>query len=193
MRYIGVGRRSIAALVDGIILLAVSFPLGHYRHVRSPSGMTTYSIHFGGGAFLGLIGLVIVYHSIMEATVGATLGKMAMGIRVVQADGSKCTWRGAIVRDLLRVIDFLPFAYLAGAISVWSSPTRQRLGDRAGETVVIRKGSNAGDMGSGMGITSTATMNWPAAASPGGVAIPPPPPPPPVGPPWSGPGGQPNP
>jgi uncharacterized RDD family membrane protein YckC len=190
VQYVSVGRRFVAVLIDSIILGAAGAPFADFKSVQTSYG-TSYSINYHGGAFLGIIGIWLVYYTVMEATLGGTAGKMVMGIRVVQEDGSKCTWQGAIVRNLLRIIDGF-FVYLVAAILVWSSPTRQRLGDRAADTVVIKKGTNAG-MGSGMGGTgSAATMNWPTSAPPGGVAIPPPPPPPPVGPPAPGPGDRPN-
>ncbi len=153
-------------------------PFAQFQRVQTAYG-SSYHVSYNGGGFFGLVGVWLVYYAVMEATLGATVGKMALGVRVVMEDGSKCTWQGAIVRNLLRIIDGL-FLYLVGAILVWSSKTRQRLGDRAGNTVVIRKGSNAA-IGSGTGGTaSAATMNWPTAAPAGGPPIPPPPPPPPV-------------
>ena len=74
----------------------------------------------------------------MEATQGATLGKMALGLRVVKTDGSPITWTDSIIRNLLRIIDGL-FIYLVGAIFVWTSPLKQRLGDRAAHTVVVKR------------------------------------------------------
>jgi uncharacterized RDD family membrane protein YckC len=194
VQYVSVGRRFVAILIDSIVVFAVGAPFGDYQHVRSESGMTTYSFHFRGGGFLGVVLIWLVYYAVMEATLGATVGKLAMGIRVVQEDGSKCTWQGAIVRNLLRIVDVI-FFYLVGAILVWTSPKRQRLGDRAANTVVIRKGTNAGVGNAGAGMTAAGTTGsaagtvWPPA-SPGATPIPPPPPPPPVAPPSPGPGDQ---
>jgi uncharacterized RDD family membrane protein YckC len=200
VQYVSVGRRFVAILIDSIIVFAVGTPFGDYQHVRSESGMTTYSFHFHGGGALGILLIWLVYYAVMEATLGATVGKLAMGIRVVQEDGSKCTWQGAIVRNLLRIVDAL-FAYLVAAILVWTSPKRQRLGDRAANTVVIRKGTNAGVGNAGVGnasagMTAAGTTGgaagtvWPPA-SPGAAPIPPPPPP--VPPPSPGAGDQPPP
>ncbi|HEV7237477.1 MAG TPA: RDD family protein, partial [Ktedonobacteraceae bacterium] len=91
-----------------------------------------------GGSIVGV--LALVYYIVMEATQGATLGKMALGLRVVKVNGSPISWTESIVRNLLRIIDGL-FVYLVGAIFVWTSPLKQRLGDRAAQTVVIRKRS----------------------------------------------------
>jgi uncharacterized RDD family membrane protein YckC len=38
---------------------------------------------------------------------------------------------------VLRIVDALPVAYLVGAIFVWTSDKRQRLGDRVAHTVVV--------------------------------------------------------
>ena len=178
MRYVSVGRRFLAVFIDSIIVGIVTAPFGTFQRVPTAYG-SSYHVSYNGGGFLGLIGVMVIYFAVMEATLGATVGKMALGVRVVMEDGSKCTWQGAIVRNLLRIIDGL-FLYLVGAILVWSSKTRQRLGDRAGNTVVIRKGSNAG-IGTGMGGSgSAATMNWPTAGPAGTPPIPPPPPMPPA-------------
>jgi hypothetical protein len=45
----------------------------------------------------------------------------------------------AWVRNLMRVFDALPFAYLVGGIAVLSSPLRQRFGDRVAGTLVVRE------------------------------------------------------
>ncbi|MFL5628504.1 MAG: RDD family protein [Ktedonobacteraceae bacterium] len=87
----------------------------------------------------GLTGvLALAYFIILEATQGATLGKMAIGLRVVKKDGLPIGWSESVIRNLLRIIDGL-FFYLVGAIFVWTSPLKQRLGDRAANTVVIRR------------------------------------------------------
>ena len=45
----------------------------------------------------------------------------------------------AWVRNLMRVIDALPLAYLVGGISMLSSPIMQRFGDRVAGTLVVRE------------------------------------------------------
>jgi uncharacterized RDD family membrane protein YckC len=42
-----------------------------------------------------------------------------------------------MIRNLVRAVDAI-FVYLVAAIAVWNSPLRQRLGDMAANTVVIR-------------------------------------------------------
>ncbi len=69
---------------------------------------------------------------------GATPGKRALGLRVVQASGSPITVGQAVVRNFLRFIDGMPFfTYLFGVTSCMATRRFQRLGDLAAGTVVI--------------------------------------------------------
>lgn len=125
LQYVSVGPRFLAVLIDGLIV-GVVFSLLSFLFRGAPGAV---------GGFAGL--LTILYFIVLEATRGATLGKMALGLRVVKLDGSPISWQESIIRNLLRVVDGL-FAYLVGAILVWTSPLRQRLGDRVAGTVVVR-------------------------------------------------------
>jgi uncharacterized RDD family membrane protein YckC len=161
MRYVSVGRRFLAYLIDFILLGLVTAPFGTYEF---DNGTASYRVV--GAPFLLQQLVWIAYFVILEATVGATLGKLALGIRVRKVDGSKLDWGASIVRNILRIVDALPYfiPYLLGAILVWTSPTRQRLGDRAASSVVVTKDSvGAPALGSSAGT---------------GGQVPPPPPPP---------------
>lgn len=70
---------------------------------------------------------------------GQTPGKAALGLAVVQDDGTPVTWSTSIVRNLLRFADFLPAAYLAGVVSMVWHPDFKRLGDLVAGTVVIHR------------------------------------------------------
>lgn len=80
-----------------------------------------------------------VYPVIFEAGKrGATPGKRAAGLRVVQATGSPITFGQAVVRNFLRFIDGMPlFTYAFGITSCLATKRFQRLGDLAAGTVVI--------------------------------------------------------
>jgi uncharacterized RDD family membrane protein YckC len=69
---------------------------------------------------------------------GATPGKRAVGLRVVQATGSPITFGQSVIRNFLRFIDAMPFfTYAFGVTSCLASKRFQRLGDLAAGTVVI--------------------------------------------------------
>jgi uncharacterized RDD family membrane protein YckC len=69
---------------------------------------------------------------------GQTVGKRLMRLRVVDARGLRLEPSQVIVRNLMRFIDFLPALYLVGGIACVFSRHRQRLGDLAAGTVVVR-------------------------------------------------------
>lgn len=126
LQYVGVGLRFLAVLIDSIIIGVVAAILSFlFRGAPGLSGFLTAIIAIG-------------YFIVMEATQGATLGKRALGLRVVKTNGAPITWTDSIIRNLLRIIDSL-FFYLVGAILIWTSPLKQRLGDRAANTVVVRR------------------------------------------------------
>lgn len=133
MHYIGVGRRFAATVIDVIILFVVMYVIALATGGTTSSGFALS----GAPAFLGFA-VWALYFIGLEATLGATLGKMAVGIRVVLLDGSPIGCGPAVVRNMLRIVDGL-FAYLVGAILIWRSPLRQRLGDRVAGTDVISR------------------------------------------------------
>jgi uncharacterized RDD family membrane protein YckC len=68
---------------------------------------------------------------------GRTPGKMALGLMVVQADGTPITPGASVLRNLLRFADFLPFAYLGGLLCMLSNADFARVGDLAAGTLVV--------------------------------------------------------
>ena len=69
---------------------------------------------------------------------GATPGKRWMDLRVLQAEGSRCGAERLVLRNLLRVVDFLPFPYGIGTVFMLFSRRGARIGDLAAGTVVVR-------------------------------------------------------
>jgi uncharacterized RDD family membrane protein YckC len=70
---------------------------------------------------------------------GQTIGKRLFHLRVIDQSGLPLRVEQAWVRNLMRVFDGLPLAYLVGGISALSSPLMQRFGDRAAGTLVVRQ------------------------------------------------------
>jgi uncharacterized RDD family membrane protein YckC len=99
IQYVGVGPRFLAILIDSIIIGVVGAILGVI--FRNSPGLS--------GGVTGL--LALAYFIVLEATQGATLGKMALGLRVTRTDGAPISWTESIIRNLLRIIDGL-FVYL---------------------------------------------------------------------------------
>ena len=74
---------------------------------------------------------------------GQTLGKRVMGLRVVDAQGLRLKLSQVVLRNLLRLVDMLPVAYLVGGLASVCSRNCQRLGDLAAGTIVARERSLA--------------------------------------------------
>jgi len=143
--YIGVAIRFVAILVDAIIIVVISailsFPLFVAAVAINVASGNVSAISLGPIAALTVIGLVVwfFYFTLLEGRYGQTIGKMALSIKVVrETDGGPIDYGEAAVRTVLRIVDGL-FDYLAGAIFIWTSDKKQRLGDRAAHTVVVSK------------------------------------------------------
>jgi uncharacterized RDD family membrane protein YckC len=129
----GAGSRFIAAVVDFAleVLLIVLAAL-----------VTTDLI--GGGIGEALLAISIfaalyVYDVAFEVlAAGRTPGKRLTHLRVVRDRGNPVDLPASAIRNLLRVIDLLPGAYLVGLMSILLTKRNQRLGDLAAGTLVIR-------------------------------------------------------
>jgi uncharacterized RDD family membrane protein YckC len=89
--------------------------------------------------------LTFAYFVATELVWGQTLGKRLLGLRVVRADGSRADAGPIVIRNLVRLVDWLPFLYVVGAITVFATGERRlRLGDLAAGTRVVATGDRAG-------------------------------------------------
>lgn len=70
---------------------------------------------------------------------GQSLGKRVLRLRVVDARGLRLTFSQCLLRNLLRFIDCLPFAYAVGGIAALVNSRGQRLGDLVAGTLVIHE------------------------------------------------------
>jgi uncharacterized RDD family membrane protein YckC len=70
---------------------------------------------------------------------GATPGKGVLGLKVVMDDGLPVTPAASFTRNLLRVADFLPFAFGAAIVSMLLRKDCKRLGDLAAATLVVHQ------------------------------------------------------
>ena len=130
LRAAGALPRAQAWTVDLLLRLAVLFV-----------AMIPLSLFGKGGnglAMLLMFALLWAYSVVCEVWMGGqTLGKRALGLRVVNADGTPVTWLPSVVRNLLRVVDALPGVYGVGLASTLIDPHARRLGDIVAGTMVI--------------------------------------------------------
>jgi uncharacterized RDD family membrane protein YckC len=74
---------------------------------------------------------------------GASPGKSTMRIKVLHESGTPVDWSASMIRNLLRAVDFLPFLYGFGLISMIMNKDFKRLGDLAAGTVVVYEDYNS--------------------------------------------------
>jgi uncharacterized RDD family membrane protein YckC len=132
----GIAPRLYAMLFDIVIVLGLVNGLG----------WLVYAIFAKAPGFGVMIGTLaefaigFAYSALMEGLWnGQTIGKRLFHLRVIDQSGLPLRMEQAWVRNLMRVFDALPFAYLVGGVAVLSSPLRQRFGDRAAGTLVVRE------------------------------------------------------
>lgn len=135
-KFAGVGRRAVAVIIDSIIaFFGLGFLVG-WATGNSDSGGGSVSFNLTGGPAALFFALAFAYFVVLEATIGATPGKLLLGMRVRTVDGGRIGWKASLVRNVLRIVDGFAF-YLVGAIVAWTSPRRQRLGDKLARTLVV--------------------------------------------------------
>lgn len=132
------GRRIGAALIDillmTVLLVVLALTIG--ERTAMPHG---WSIRLEGGRFLLYLALLLLYYFVFEATTGKTLGKLALGVVVRHVSGRPASTGAVAIRTLLRLVDWLPFLYLAGFVTMLATGRRRRrLGDLAAKTTVVR-------------------------------------------------------
>lgn len=103
------------------------------------------SIEMGWQIFLGLLFFILYfgYLSAMEMwNFGQTLGKTALGIKVVRLDGKDPEWSDVLLRAFMHLVDSMFCFGIIGILLIKTTPRQQRLGDMAAQTGVIKLFSN---------------------------------------------------
>ena len=90
-----------------------------------------------GGFVISTITLIFAYYVLCEGQWGRTPGKRAFGLVVVTTDGLSIGYRASVVRNVFRVVDGVG-NYLLGLLVMLLTDRRQRVGDLAADTVVVR-------------------------------------------------------
>lgn len=151
MTYAGFWRRFGAYFIDGIvvgIIMKISMsvmmvPMAHYfstmRMVENPQDLSVIApslMMIIGTSMLVGASLQALYFILMWGYKGATLGKMALGIRIVRTDGSNISYGTAFLRYIGTIISSIPFS-LGFLWMLWDDK-RQTWHDKIASTCVIR-------------------------------------------------------
>ena len=136
------GRRILAHVADAFLLgflfvVLIGVHGAAWDH-QDPGFGTEAGVAIGILPVLGFCAVAVLYYVSFEGYVGQTIGKMLFGIRVVrEGDGREPGTKAALIRTLLRPLDGA-FFHLVGFAAVLVSGKRQRVGDMAARTLVVR-------------------------------------------------------
>ncbi|WP_038068412.1 RDD family protein [Thermus scotoductus] len=127
-------RRLVASLIDGLILVPLSFLLMALAGINPLAQTTTFVQDL-------LFNWIPswAYYVIFTALYGATPGKMALGLKVVRTDGQPVDWLTAFMREVVgKTLSTLPL--LLGYLWAFFHPKRQAWHDLIADTLVVRSG-----------------------------------------------------
>lgn len=135
----GIGSRSLAALIDFLVMVAAIIAI-----LLGTLGLALIGGVFSNVALIFLLtcinvlfwGYYIFFETIWE---GQSPGKRQLGLRVVKVSGTPITFLDSVVRNIVRIVDFLPSFYGLGILVMFVSPLPRRLGDFAAGTIVVRE------------------------------------------------------
>lgn len=138
----GIGSRFLATLVDTLIIfflqivvmVAYSVIINILDADPSSSGSAWVAAIMGLVIFLFYWGYYVFFEMLWN---GQTPGKRWTGLRVIRADGTPITLSESFIRNLTRLVDFLPAAYGVGIITMFIDKQSRRLGDLAAGTLVV--------------------------------------------------------
>jgi uncharacterized RDD family membrane protein YckC len=130
----GVGSRFVARLLDSLLQLVLELALLALIAAGGDSAAPVVAGYVG--SFLVAFGYDIAFEVLGS---GRTPGKRWTSLRVVGTGGEPVGLAGSTVRNLLRLVDALPAAYLVGIITIAASARQQRVGDHVAGTLVVRE------------------------------------------------------
>jgi uncharacterized RDD family membrane protein YckC len=144
LHYAGVGIRFGARFIDGLVFI-VPFVIVAFlllpNMLRTSAATRTSALN--GTFVLGALVFSLFYEVLMLRYWGATLGKMACGLKVVRSDGSSLGWGVSFGRYFMYnvVISAVPFVnwilLITTAIMAGTDEQKRGLHDRVCDTRVI--------------------------------------------------------
>src|SRR5437879_408100 len=132
----GLGTRAIAQILDLLILAGVLLGLTFAAFAIGQAGLDVVAYLL---ALLGGFVVVFGYFWASEAFwSGQTVGKKVFRLRAVGDRGEPMTFMQAGIRNVVRIVDFLPYGYGVGLVVLFVNGKGKRLGDLAAGTIVVK-------------------------------------------------------
>jgi uncharacterized RDD family membrane protein YckC len=132
-----IGKRMVAAIIDGIILLIVFVVTGNLfgEHIyETTDSSVSAEIHLNALGTFVYIGCWFLLLSVMEGRGGQTIGKKALRIKVIQVNGATSNIGSSFLRHFF---DFVDCFFLIGLIVASNNPLHKRIADNIAGTCVV--------------------------------------------------------
>ena len=130
LNYAGFWIRFVAVFIDGILLVIFQLLLGYVMY----GGLSFSNRNLSHTIISNLISLVYIV-AMMGSSHQATLGKMAVGIKVGNSDGSRISYGQAIGRYIATLLSTI--VLLIGYLMVVWDKQKQSLHDKLANTYVF--------------------------------------------------------
>ncbi len=147
----GPGSRFCALLIDTLLMWLFLFIVVIVALIADSSWLRELDADVNGPPenvvtwFRAVVILVLAlvsfgYFAFFEIVLrGQTPGKRSLKLRVLRDDGTAAGVLDLLIRNLLRIVDFLPGLYVIGGLVSLFSKMHQRLGDMAAGTIVVKE------------------------------------------------------
>lgn len=153
IEYAGLGWRVAAVVIDTVVLffllvvlMGVAAVFG-LLELPDPNTSDPFDIQAARATmptwlYVASYAVLFAYYAVLEGLAGASVGKLALGLRVRMDDGRPATSSAIVLRNLVRIPEAVLW-YIPSGISCLVSRQRKRLGDFAAGTVVVRRAAGA--------------------------------------------------
>lgn len=132
----GIGTRAIAQILDLLILIAILTVLGFVALAVAAAQLDTVaSLIMIIGSFVIVFGYFWACEALWS---GQTVGKRVFRLRAVGDRGEPLTFAQAAIRNVVRIVDFMPYGYGVGIVALFVNGRGKRLGDLVAGTVVVK-------------------------------------------------------
>ena len=144
----GLGSRFLALVVDQAIQIltlvaifaGIFWAAARVDNGRAPAVTDKLAVSLAIAFLISIVftiffGYFIVFEAMWN---GQTPGKKLLGLRVVRDGGYPIDFGASLIRNLIRVGEWILGYYLLAAVSALLSPENKRLGDIAAGTIVVR-------------------------------------------------------
>ena len=138
MEYAGFWRRLVAYLIDYLIIGAGAFAVGFL--IGIVAGVAGADVN--GGWLVAIYVITIagyyLYYAFMESSANqATVGKIALGLKVTDEEGNRISFGRALSRTVAKILSAL--ILFMGFVMAGFTDRKQALHDKIAHTLVVKR------------------------------------------------------